>query len=107
MLRLLARFVGIWLIAAALVAAVIDGAKSIAASALVVTPVAETWASLAAFAGSPPSEGVETNAPWPLDMALGWLLAMPTVLVLVLLGALLLFAGAKRRSSFISREYMA
>ena len=42
MLRFLSRFLGFWLVAAALVAGVVDGAKSIAASALVITPLAET-----------------------------------------------------------------
>ena len=40
MLRTLARFLGIWLLAAALVVAVIDGAKSLAASEVVVTDMA-------------------------------------------------------------------
>ena len=70
MLRFLARFIGFWLVAAAVVFAVVDGAKSIAASGLVTTPVAEAWAYFAA-AGTVADRTAEApfNAPWPLDMS--------------------------------------
>ena len=42
----LARFVGLWLIAGALVALVIDGTKTIAASTLTVTPLGWAWFTL-------------------------------------------------------------
>src|SRR5918993_2587544 len=47
MLRFLLRTLGIWLLAGALVAVVMDGARSIAASAPVLTPLAEVWRELA------------------------------------------------------------
>ena len=47
MLRFLSRFLGFWLVAAAVVMGVVDGAKSIAASAVVTTSLAEVWALVA------------------------------------------------------------
>jgi hypothetical protein len=108
MLRFFARFVGFWLVAAALVAAVVDGAKSIAASALVITPVAATWTELTALLsrGEAEAEG-QWTAPWPLDIAVAWLLTFPTVAVLAGFGVFFLVLGAKRRRPSIGREFPA
>ena len=111
MLRFIARFAGYWLIAAALVAAVVDGAKSIAASALVLTPLAETWATLSANgegggeAVVPPSAGAPGAE--PLDAVVQWLLAAPTAAVLGIIGFLLLAAGRRRRRPALGREFAA
>src|SRR5690606_5071230 len=43
MLRFIARFLGLWLLAGALVALVIDGARTIAASQMVMTPLGGLW----------------------------------------------------------------
>jgi hypothetical protein len=103
-MRFLSRFIGFWLVAAALVAAVVDGAKSIAASAFVTTPLAETWATVATY--------LEANAaisfdamPWPLNFLLGWIFAAPTVSVLFVPGVALLLAGARRRRHPLGREF--
>ena len=107
MLRFLSRFLGFWLLAGGLVAAVVDGAKSIGASAFVTTSLAETWAAIAALsdAGAVPPDFAA--APWPLNMLLGWLFAAPTVAVLIVPGVLLLAAGAKRRTHHLGREFAA
>jgi hypothetical protein len=105
MLRFLSRFLGFWLLAAAVVAAVVDGAKSIAAASLVTTSVGEDWTTLASL-----GSGSEVNlptAPWPLDLALQWLLAAPSVVILAALGATFLVLGAKRRPPALSREFAA
>ncbi len=107
MLRFFSRALGFWLLAAGLVAAVVDGAKSIGASAFVTTSLAETWAAIAALneAGAvPPDVGA---LPWPFNILLGWLFAAPTVAVLVVPGVLLLAAGAKRRRHNLGREFAA
>jgi hypothetical protein len=103
MLRFLSRLVGYWLVAGALVAAVVDGAKSIAASALVTTPLSESWATLAPLLSIEPT--APTPPPWPLDVALAWLLAAPTAAVLIALGILFLIAGRKRRPAPFAGEY--
>ena len=106
MLRFASRFLGFWLVAAALVAGVVDGAKTIAASSLVLTSVADTWTLSASPAGSPaPMEPIA--APWPVDLILQFLLGAPTVVLLGALGAAFLILGAKRRPPSLSREFAA
>ena len=103
-MRLIARFLGFWLVAAALVAAVVDGAKSIAASAFVTTPLAETWSVLATPSGTDAASAAAA-LPWPLNILFGWLLAAPTIAVLLVPGVLLLIAGAKRKRHPLGREF--
>ena len=108
MLRFLARFLGFWLVAAALVTAVVDGAKSIAASALVATPLAESWATIVAMAGSgddAAAASATAATSGPLAIALAWLFAAPTLLVLAVPGVALLIIGARRRRYSIGREF--
>ena len=106
MLRFLARFVGVWLIAGALVAAVVDGAKSIAASTVALTPIGESWAGLARLLGEAET-APEGPATWPFDAIVAWLLSAPTFAVLAVAGAALLAAGRRRRSTYLGREYAA
>jgi hypothetical protein len=106
MFRFLARFLGFWLVAAALVAAVVDGAKSIAASAFVTTPLAEAWAAVARLT----AEGGDAPAAppaWPLDVALAWLGAAPTFAALAAIGVVLLVLGSRRRRPYLDRKYAA
>ena len=103
MIAFIARFIGLWLIAGALVAFVIDGTKTIAASTLTVTPLGMSW-----YAISPSSlisaqsfvqQRVETYiGHWLWDPLIQWLLMLPTWLVFGLLGAWLVYLGRKRRS---------
>jgi len=102
MIAFLFRFVGIWLIAGALVAVVVDGAKSIAASSLTVTPLGLTW-----FALSPASlmttqgfvqQTVESYVGhWLWDPVIQWILLMPSWAVLGVVGGVLAYLGRKRR----------
>jgi hypothetical protein len=104
MLRFLSRLAGYWLVAGALVAAVVDGAKTIAAASLVTTPLSETWATLAPLLGAgEPIASLALSS--PLDVALDWLLAAPTAAVLMAIGVLLLVAGRKRRPASLAGEY--
>ena len=105
MLRFLARLLGYWLVAAALALAVVDGAKSIAASTVVLTPLSETWATVAAFGGVDTGTSTPISYGWPADAVLAWLVSAPTVAVLGALGVLLLVAGRKRRRPVIGREF--
>jgi hypothetical protein len=107
MLRFIARFLGFWLIAGALVAAVVDGAKSIAASSLVLTPVTETYSTLATFGRPEGTEVAIPTAPPPFDAALDWVMAAPTAAVLIVLGVFFVLLGVRRRRPFLSREFAA
>ena len=102
MIVFISRFVGIWLIAGALVAVVVDGAKSIAASSLTVTPLGLTW-----FALSPTTlmaaqgfvqQTVEAYVGhWLWDPFIQWILLLPSWAVLGAIGGLLAYLGRKRR----------
>jgi hypothetical protein len=107
MIRFIARFLGFWIVAAGLVAAVVDGAKSIAASSLVLTPVSETYVTILSLVEQTPAPAEIPTAPWPLDLPLAWLMAAPTAVVLAALGVALLVLGARRRRPFLSREFAA
>jgi hypothetical protein len=110
MLRFASRFLGFWLLAAAVVAGVVDGAKSIAASALVTTSLGDAW-SLVAGLGSGEAQDAAATAPPSLpallEIPLHWLLALPAVAVLGIAGAVFLILGAKRRPPSLSREFAA
>jgi hypothetical protein len=104
MLRFLSRFLGFWLVAAAVVMGVVDGAKSIAASSIVTTSLAEIWAMIGGLGGN---EAPVLGAPWPADVPLQWILASPAVVVIGAVGAFFMLLGAKRRPPSLSREFAA
>jgi hypothetical protein len=106
MLRLLARTLGFWLVAAAVVAGVVDGAKTIAASSLVITPLSDTIAMIAA-AGKAEAPAIPESWPWVISLPLQFLLAAPTMFVLGAPGIALHGHGAKRRPPSLSREFAA
>jgi MYXO-CTERM domain-containing protein len=99
MLRFFSRFLGVWTVAGALVVAIIDGSRSIAASALTYTRAADTWSLL----GGTRSDGAGTLA--ALEPALAWLMDAPTAAILAVLGFLLLAAGRRRRRGLPGREF--
>jgi hypothetical protein len=102
MLRFLSRFVGYWMMAGGLVAAVVDGARSITASMILMTPLRETLEMIAAAGGD---VFAAPEAPWPLDKAIAWVLTAPTAAVLAALGFLFLAAGRKRRRPLFGSEF--
>lgn len=96
MLRFLLRFVGFWLLAAAFVALVYDGTRSVAGEHVVLTQMSETWNALSpgSLAGF---EGVvkRSLASWVWDGLLAPILHGPTTLVLAVLGIGLMVLGRK------------
>jgi hypothetical protein len=97
MLRLIARTLGLWTVAGAFIAAVIDGMRSIAASQVVITSAFSAWSELApsslgALRGV--VEGRIGAAAWTATT--GSLLALPAWALLALVGALLIALGRKR-----------
>jgi hypothetical protein len=97
MFRFLFRFIGLWLLAGAFVALVIDGTRSITAGRLVVMPVAEAWLAL-----HPTSlEWLRTTAerdvaPWLWNFAMAYVLYAPLWAALAVLGVLLILIGRQR-----------
>ena len=98
MLRFLSRFVGLWLLAGALVALVVDGSKTIAAGEFVTTPLAGMWASI-----SPDSlvaaEAYIVDSVSPLLWIgiIAPILNAPGFVVFGLLGIALMLLGRRKR----------
>ncbi|WP_417770303.1 hypothetical protein [Stappia sp.] len=94
MLRLILRLIGLWLVAVALVALVIDGTSSIAASAWSTTPLGKYW-----FDFAPESLGLAQAAiqrhvnPFLWDPVIQSLLGQPAWVVIGPLGFLFLWLG--------------
>jgi len=98
----LARFVGLWLIAGALVAVVIDGAKTIGASELTVTPLGQAWFTLSPSTLMAAQTFVQQKVEayighWLWDPIIQWILILPSWAVLGTLGTALAYLGRKRR----------
>jgi hypothetical protein len=104
MIGFVSRFVGIWFIAGALVALVIDAAKTIAASALTITPLGEAWSALSLASIMSVQTFVQqqiepTIGAWLWDPVIQWLLLSPTWAVFGIVGFLLTYLGRRRRTS--------
>ena len=101
MIGLISRFVGLWFIAGALVALVIDATKTVAASALTVTPLGLAWANLNPATLMSAQEFVQRRIEtytghWLWDPLLQWVLLLPTWAVLGAVGFLLTYLGRRR-----------
>ena len=102
MIGFLSRFAGMWLIAGALVALVIDATKTVAASALVVTPLGLAWTNLGEASKMSAQEFVQQKIEaftghWIWDPLMQWILVLPTWAVLGAAGFLLTYLGRHRR----------
>ena len=99
MIRFGFRFIGFWFLAAALVALVIDGTKSIADSALVTTSVAEYLVENSPTTLQRLEFGVQNNLGWPLvwDYIFVPVLGWPAFVILGLVGILLSLIGKRPR----------
>jgi len=102
MIGFLSRFVGLWLVAGALVALVIDATKSIAGSTLTLTPLGAAWANISMASLMSVQEFVQRTIEvytgrWLWDPVIQWILLLPTWAVLGALGFLLTWLGRRRR----------
>ena len=98
MIRFLFRFLGYWLLAGALVAAIIDGSKSIAASSLVTTPLGQHFQQLAPSLLQRLEFGIQNNLglPWLWDLVFVNILTWPTFAVLGILALIILMIGRRK-----------
>lgn len=104
MIGFISRFLGLWLIAGALVALVIDATKSIAASRLTVTALGEAWFALAPSSLMAAQEFVQQSlepsiGQWLWDPLIQTILLLPAWAVLGALGFLFTWLGRRRRVS--------
>jgi hypothetical protein len=102
MIGFLARFAGLWLIAGALVALVIDATKTVATSALTVTQLGKAWYDVSPLTLLSAQQFVEGRIEvyvggWLWDPLVVWMLMMPTWAVFAALGFLLTYSGRRRR----------
>ena len=98
MLRFVLRVLGLWLVAGAVVMAVLDGARSIAGGAVSVTPLGELWFRVHPFSLNLSQAVIERNLlPAIWDPGIVTVLLAPAALVFLVLGLLLVLVGRRRR----------
>lgn len=100
MFQFLSRSLGLALLAAALVFAVLDITRSITASALVITPFADTFADLAPQMFVNLRGTLEGLHPLAWNPVATFVLALPTWLILWFVSMLLLWLGQKTRERY-------
>ena len=99
MIRFFLRFIGFWFLAGGFVALIVDGTRSIAASALVLTSAGD-----ACFALSPESlakleAATRASAPTLWEGVIAPALSAPAFLILLVLGVVLMTLGRVRERS--------
>jgi len=99
MFRFLFRFAGLLVIALSFLFVVYDGTKSIADQTIYISRVASTWENIHHSSLSAVEPAVETLAgAWVWnDVIQPYFLEQPTALVLVVIGALLVLLGSKKK----------
>jgi hypothetical protein len=98
MIRFLFRFLGLWILAAAFLFLVIDGTRSIAGNAVLVTKLGQTWTDIHTDSLQLLQARIERHAaPWLWQLVMQPILEQPTWLVLGILGALLIIIGRKKK----------
>lgn len=97
LLRLLLRLAGFFLLGVAVVAAAVDGSRSVAASGFSFTPLAEVWAEFSAESLALASDAVVTHVgTWAWDGVASAILALPVWAVAMPAAFLLLAFGSAR-----------
>lgn len=97
MFRLLFRILGFFLLAAAFADLVVDGTRSIAAGALMLTPLDKTIAWLSPDSVAALKPAIERLNPFLWDPVTVHFLLLPTWLVAGVLGTLIMLLTQKRR----------
>ncbi len=104
MLLFIARTFGLFFLAIALVSAVIDTSRSIAASKPVITAFGATWKALAPASLSAAKTVIEQNLnPFFWDPVMLWLLSWPTWAIFGFLAFAIFALGRRRRKTRFGR----
>lgn len=102
MFTFLLRTIGLWTIAGAIVAMVIDGMKSIASGRVVLTPLGQTWFDLAPASLNTAQAAVQRYVhPYLWDPVIQWILLWPTWAVLMVIGVLFVAVGSRRKRDVV------
>ena len=97
LLRLVLRLAGFFLLGVAVVAAEVDGSRSVAASGFSFTPLAEVWAEFSAESLALAGKAVVTHVgSWAWDWVIDAVLSLPVWAVAMPAAFLLLAAGSAR-----------
>ena len=98
MIRFLFRLLGFLILAAGFVSLVVDGTRSIASGALVLTSTEASWAMASPDTLARARELIgRLGVPALVDPGLATALALPTCLTLAVLGILLMLVGRRSR----------
>jgi len=97
MIRFIFRFAGLWILAAAFVWLVIDGTKSIAGNAIVVTKLANTWYEISPGSLLWVQPTIQRHASDLWNPVAQTILEQPTWLVLGVVGSILILVGRKKK----------
>jgi hypothetical protein len=104
-MRLLLRLLGTWLLGIALILVIIDGTRSLAANAIVVTSLFDTWTWMHAESLDAMRTFLATRFFGPvLEGVVTALLQLPGWLVLGVPGALIAWAGRTRRARVFVKQ---
>lgn len=95
LIRFLLRVLSIIALAVAVILAVLDATRTIAASKLVLTPLGQSWIDAAPSNFAAARGMVIAHAPWLWDPLIAALLALPGFLVFLALALVLQALGAK------------
>ena len=96
-MRFLLRFIGLWLLAGAFVALIIDGTGSIAGGNMRFTTFGRTWDNLHQESKPAVKAFVDRHAPpWVWTSVVQVVLDQPTWIVLGVVGAVLVLLGRKK-----------
>jgi len=99
MIRFLFRFIGFWLLAGGFVALIVDGTRSIAASAPLFTSAGDAWFIIAPGSLERFEAAGRASLPTVWNVVLVPLLSLPAFVVLVAVGLALLGLGRVRQRS--------
>ncbi|HHY51051.1 MAG TPA: hypothetical protein GYA10_15065 [Alphaproteobacteria bacterium] len=104
-MRLFFRILGTWLLGMALILVIIDGTRSLAADAIVLTPLAETWTAIHAQSLVDLRAFLATRFFGPLlEAAVEAILALPGWLALGVPGAFIAWLGRTRRARVFVKQ---
>jgi len=101
MLHFISRTLGIWLIAAAVVAGVVDGMRSIATMHIILTSSGQFWAIVSPGSLASAQASLHRLSPNLWNSAVTPVLQLPIWGVFLALGILFMVLGIRRRRDFI------
>jgi hypothetical protein len=104
-MRLLLRFLGTILLAAALILIILDGTRSLGSNGLVITSLGDTWASINAESLEAARAFLETRFFGPLlEIVVNGVLGFPGWAVLGVPGAFIAWLGRSKRSRVFVKQ---